>query len=281
MKKLCLIAAVAASVSVLNSAPASAHEMPECRCESGMHENHHSEDTDYSRAFREGSPNLFSPHTLGADNFALLYAHNFFWSTLPRSSNPAFWFKYSPIDNLQIDALTSLRSPLEVELGLAYQLLDEYQGSWLSLTPRLSFNFRGNLVGGELSASKFIIDDLWQVALDARVLSSGSADGIDRPVAALGASTMVRVWKHWHLYGDLVLPLDSELLQRNLLWSAGIKKRIPHTPHVLTLYVGNSQEQSLSGRTLSPKGDLGDLLRAGFVFSINIDDVSQLPAEMF
>lgn len=271
------------------SLPALAHDDElmetelDCRCESGLSEaHHHGEDTDYSHAFKEGSPNLFTPHAVAPDTLYLGYSHNFFWTTLPRSSNPAFWFRYSPLERLQVDMLTTLRSPLEFEFGLAYQLLDEYRGDWFSLTPRLSFNTRGTVAGGELSATKFILPDIWQVGLDLRGLSSGAEDGFQRPVAAIGANTMVRVWKHWHLFADLSLPLDSEILQqRSVLWSAGLKKRIPHTPHVLTLYAGNTQEQSLTGRTISPGSNLQDFFRLGFVFTIEIPELTRMPERLF
>lgn len=247
---------------------------------------HHGEDTDYGRAFAEGTPTLFSPSTVPADNLTIYYSHNFMWSTLPRGSNPAFWFKYSPLEKLQIDALASLRSqvnyPLELEAGVSYQILDEDKGDWLSLTPRISYNSRGHLVGGEVLASKYIFPEIWQVGLDARILSTGAPDTFARPVAAIGANTIVRVWKHWHLFGDVVVPLDGEILQkRSVLWTAGLKKRIPHTPHILSLFVGNAQEQSLSGRTISPSNVLGDVFRLGFIFSISIDGVSHMGERLF
>lgn len=271
-------------------------DKPGCDCahagwkaeEAPDHEHmHHGEDTDYSRAFKEGTPTLFSPSTVGADDFTLFYSHNFYWSSLPHGSNPAFWFKYSPLDRLQLDFIATLRTPLELEGGVSYQILDETRGDWLSLTPRLSFNSRGTVFGGEVAASKFIFPEIWQVGLNAQVISSGAADSFARPVAAVGLNTIVRVWKHWHLFGDVVLPLDSEIIQkRSVLWSAGIKKRIPHTPHILTLYVGNEQEQTLSGRTISPVdlatiSSAADLLHVGFVFSINIDGVSHMGERLF
>lgn len=260
-------------------------EHPDTQSQSGPpsgHEGHHHAEESYDRAFAEGTPTLFSPSTLNPDTFTLLYAHNFFWSTLPRSANPAFWFKYSPLQNLQADFMATLRNPLELEVGLAYQILDEDRGDWLNLTPRIAYNSRGNLVGAEVAASKYIFPELWQVGLDARILSTGKPDGFDRPVAAMGFNTMVRVWNHWHLFGDVVIPFDSEILQtKSVLWTAGIKKRIPHTPHILTLFVGNAQEQSLSGRTISPSNVLADNFRLGFVFSIQIPQISDLPSRLF
>lgn len=284
MLKAVVSAALLTAAALLPALPARAAEpVPECRCESGLSERPAAwaEDLDYSKAFKEGSPNLTSPHSVAADSLRLLYSHNFFWSSVPRNSRPAFWFKYSPFERLQLDLLTTLRSPFELELGLSYQIFDEFAGDALSLSPRLSFNTRGNLVGAELSASRFILPEIWQVGADLRFLSTGAPEGFDRPIAAAGFNTLLRVWKHWHLFADLAVPFDGEALQRQLIWSAGLKKRIPHTPHVLTLYVGNSQEQSLSGRTLSLAGDLPDLLGVGFLFSIEIESLSQLPARLF
>lgn len=256
----------------------------DCRCESDKAETHgqRGEDTNFSKAFREGTPHLFSPNLVDADDFTLFYSHNFAFVSLPRGSNPAFWLKYSPLDKLQIDAMATLRNPNEFEFGLAYQILDENRGDWLSLTPRLSFSTRGTLFGGELAASKYIFPELWQLGADLRLLSTGNPDGFNRPVAALGFNTMVRVWKHWHLFGDVAVPFDSEILStRSVLWSAGLKKRIPHTPHILTLYVGNAQEQSLAGRTISASSDLANVIKLGFIFSIEIDSVSKLPERLF
>lgn len=264
------------------------HEHPEGmahgdeQAEEHDHEHDHGPES-YDKAFIEGTPNLFSASVLNPDTLSLFYAHNFFWSSLPRSSNPAFWLKYSPLDYLQVDAMATLRAnPGEFEVGLSYQLLDEERGDWVDLTPRLAYNTRDNLVGGEIAATKSIFPELWQVGVNARLLSTGKTDGYDRMVPALGFNTILRVWKHWHLFGDLVVPLDGEILsQRTLIWTAGLKKRIPHTPHILTLFVGTGQEQSLSGRTIATSGTLADNFRLGFVFSIEIPEVSQMPARLF
>ena len=270
--------------SVLTTA-AQAHEPHshaplECRCES--HQGHHDSHGDrHQQAFDEGTPNVSPANTLGQDHLYLVYSHNFFWSTLPRSSNPAFWLKYAPVEHLQVDLLTTLRSPFELEGAVSYQLLDERQGAPLSLTPRLSFNSRGNVVGGELLASRFLWDDVWQLGADLRVLSNASADDFDRPVAAMGLNTTVRVWKDWHVFGDLAVPFDGEILsERSVLWTAGLKKKIPDTPHVLTFYAGNAQEQSLSGRTIA-LGAGADFFRLGFIFSIDIPSLTELPARLF
>lgn len=240
-------------------------------------------DSGYQRAFAEGTPNLFSPVAVAPDHLSLFYAHNFFSASFPRSSNPAFWLRYSPLTNLQLDALVSLRErPAEGELGLGYQVFSENAGHWLNLMPRLSYNSRGNLLGFELGASKQLLPELWQVGLDARFLSTGKPDSFDRPLGAVGFNTLIRVWKHWHLFGDVVVPLDAEILQkRSVIWTTGLKKVIPDTPHILTLYAGNAQEQSLSGRTLSPGNVLADIFKVGFIFSIDIDHLSRLPARLF
>lgn len=281
-----LSAALALSLSLLGfTAQAEPAQAPiPCRCESDplTAPLHHATSGTDLRAFREGTPNVHSPHAMDPDTLYLMYSHNFFWSSLPRSSNPAFWAHYSPFERFQADMMTTLRSPVEVEFGLSYQILDELQGDWLSLTPRLAYNTRGNLFGGEISATRFLIPDVWQIGLDARVLSTAQPDGFNRPVAALGANTLLRVWKDWHLYGDVAVPLDGEILQqRSVVWSAGVKKRIPHTPHILTLYAGNSQEQSLSGRTISGGNSLADFFRVGFVFSIAIPELTRLPERLF
>lgn len=241
------------------------------------------EDTDYSRVFREGTSNLISAQTYAPDTLYLLFSHNFLSSSFPYGSNPAFYASYTPWKHIQIDSIMTIRSsPLELELGATYQLLDETQGDWLNLASRIAYNNRGHIFGFDLSASRFLIPEIWQVSLNYRFLSNAQADGFNRPVNGLGAHTIVRVYKHWHLFTDIVLPLDTEILQqRSPIWQVGIKKRIPHTPHILTLYAGNTQQATLSGRTISPGGNLADVFRVGFVFSIDIPALSHLPARLF
>ncbi len=241
------------------------------------------EDTDYSRVFREGTSNLISAQTYPADTFYLLFSHNFFGSSFPRGSNPAFYASYTPIEHLQIDSILTLReSPLEFEVGATYQVLDEAKGDWFNLAPRLAYNNRGHVFGLDLSASRFLIPEIWQVGLNYRLLSNAQGDSFNRVVNALGVNTVVRVYKHWHLFADIVLPLDTEILEkRGPVWQAGVKKRIPHTPHILTLYAGNTQQATLSGRTISPGANLADVFRVGFVFSIEIPSLTRLPERLF
>lgn len=244
----------------------------------------HMSDYGYARAFQEGTPNRISPYAWPGDTLYLNFSHNYLLSTLPRGSSPTFFFSYSPpLGRLQLDAILSLRnSPVEFELGAKYQFLDEYEGHWLSLAPRLAYNTRGNLFGGEVTATKFIIPDIWQVGMDLRFLSTGQPDGFNQPVLGMGLSTMIRAWKSWHLFGEVVVPFNPEISsQRSLIWSTGIKKRIPDTPHVLTLFVGNSQEATLSGRTISAAGTAGELIRAGFYFSIGIPSLMEMPSRLF
>ena len=257
--------------------------LKDCQCEAAHDHGQREEDNDYTRVFREGTTNLTSAHAFDADSLYLLFSHNFFGSSFPRGSNPAFYAHYVPIPNLQVDSIIALRqSPLELELGLKYQLLNEYEGDLFSFAPRISYNSRGHALGLELSASRFIFDDLWQVGLDYRFLSNASGDGFDRMIHAVGFNTIVRVWKHWHLFADLSLPVDGDLLQRRgVIWHTGVKKRIPHTPHILTLYAGNTQEGTLTGRTISPGANLADVFRVGFIFSIEIPALTTLPSRLF
>lgn len=277
LRRLFLGALVVSALSLFHTvipSPIYAHEM--------LH-HHTSEDTDFTRVFREGSSNVTSAHVFDSDSLYLLFSHNFFGSSFPRGSNPAFYAHYVPIKNLQIDTIFALRqSPVEAELGVKYQWLNEYDGDLLSLSPRLAYNTRGNVFGAELAASRFIFSDLWQAGANYRFLSNASSDGFDRPIHALGFNTIVRVWKHWHLFADMTLPIDPDLLsRRGVIWQTGIKKRIPHTPHILTLYAGNSQEGTLTGSTISPGANLSDVFRVGFVFSIEIPALTTLPNRLF
>ncbi|MFN8575878.1 MAG: hypothetical protein U0354_03395 [Candidatus Sericytochromatia bacterium] len=246
------------------------------------------EDLDYTRAFKEGTINLISPSTWKRDTFYINYSHNYFQASIPRGSNPAFHFSYTPIDRLQVDTILSLRnSPLEFEFGTKYQILDEFKGDPLSITPRIAYNTRGNVLGLDLSASKTFFTDILQVGLGYRVLNyfgNFKDDGLaSNLVQGIGVNSILRVWKHWYLFGDAVIPFDGTLLSKSgFIWSAGIKKRIPFTPHILTLYAGNSNEGTISGRTISTgNGKYPDMLKLGFYFSIGIPEVSKLPEKLF
>lgn len=246
------------------------------------------EDTDYTRVFKEGTLNLISPFTQKQDTLNILFSHNFLVSTFPHGNNPAFHFNYAPINNLQLDAIFSLRySPLEFEAGIKYQILNEFEGAPVSLTPRISFNTRGNILGLDISATKIFFDNIWQVGLGYRILNyfgDPKVDDLSSNIAqGVGVNTIVRVWKQWHLFGDIVLPFDSNLINKHgFIWSAGIKKRIPNTPHILTLFVGNSYQSTVSGRTISTdNGKYPDILKVGFNYSIGIPNASKFPERLF
>ncbi len=255
-------------------------------------EHHHTEDKDFTRAFKEGTLNIISPFTFKKDMMYILYSHNFFQGSFPRSSNPAFHFSYTPISHLQVDTILSLReSPLEWEIGLKYQIMDEFEGAPISLTPRISYNTRGNIFGLDISATKIFMKDILQLGLGYRLLSSDPKDFSDTAgkvplngiVQGIGLNTILRVYKQWHIFGDVVLPFDSNLISnKGFIWSAGIKKRLPSTPHILTLYAGNSNESTLSGRTVSTgNGKYPDMLKVGFNFSIGIGNASKFPEKLF
>ena len=255
----------------------------ECKCE-----EYEKKQEDYTRTFREGTLNIISPSTWKKDMFYILYSHNYFQASIPRGSNPAFHFSYTPIERLQFDTILSLRnSPLEFEIGGKYQILDEFKGDLLSVTPRISFNTRGNAVGLDLSASKTFFTDIWQIGLGYRAIGYFGDPKVDdltgNFVHGLGVNTIVRVWKAWYLFGDAVVPFDAGILAKHgFIWSTGIKKRIPGTPHILTLYAGNSNESTLTGRTLSNgNGKYPDMLKLGFNFSIGIPNFSKLPERLF
>jgi hypothetical protein len=296
-KTLKLLAA-ALSVFSFYAAPALAHEMDETPvkdettvtkedCPKPPPRDQHREDTDYTRTFREGTLNLVSPFTWKPDMFYILFSHNYFVSTFPRGSNPHFGFNYTPVKNLQLDALFTLRAPTEFEAGVKYQIFNEFEGDPISLAPRVSFNTRGSILGLDVSATKIFFGDVWQLGLGYRLLGYLGDSKVDdlngNFVHGIGANTIIRFWKHWHLFGDIVLPFDSSLIARNgFIWSAGIKKRLPGTPHILTLYVGNSNESTISGRTISTgNGKYPDMLKVGFNFSIGISNFSNFLEKLF
>lgn len=295
-KNISLLLAALLSVPMV-SLPVMAHdestEVVDCNghkeMAEGMKEHDHGhEDNDFTRTFKEGTLNLVSPFTFNKDTFYILFSHNFYESTFPKGSNPAFSFSYTPIKNLQLDTILSLRSsPLEWEIGAKYQILNEFEGSPISLTPRIAYNTRGNVLGLDISATKVFFDDIWQIGLGYRALEYFGNKAVDDVSSnfenGIGLNTIVRVWKHWYLFGDVVLPFDSTVIANHgFVWSAGIKKRIPHTPHILTLYVGNSNESTITGRTISiGNGKYPDMLKVGFQFSIGIPSLTKLPEKLF
>lgn len=271
MKKL-LLALLASSLFIT---PALAHNHEE------KEENHK---PDKLIVFKEGTMNLVSTATFSPDTLYIMYAHNFYQSTFPRSSNPVFSLSYSPIKNLQIEALTALRqNPLEYEIGAKYQVLDQLDGAPLSLAVRGAFNNRGNIGGGDLSLSRIFFDDILQIGANYSIQSDATVDGYKGVFQAAGANAILRVWKDWYLFGDAMVPFNQELInKKGIVWSGGIKKKIPHTPHILTLFAGNQNEYTMSGRTISTSsGSIADVLKVGFNFSINISEVSKMPEKLF
>jgi len=242
----------------------------------------------FKRAFEEGTINIVSSQVFNRDMFYILFSHNYFLISFPRGSNPAFQFSYVPINNLQIDSTLSLRqSPLEFEIGAKYSILDEFKGDILSLAPRISYNTRGNILGLDINASKIFFNNVLQIGLGYRLLNYFGNSKIDNLntnlIQGLGFNTIFRFLKHWHLFADAVLPFNIDLLNTSgFIWSSGIKKRIPDSPHVLTLYIGNVNESTISGRTISTgNGKYPDMLKIGFLFSIGIEEVSKLPSKIF
>ncbi len=253
-----------------------AHEMGE-----EEHEHHKNDKREFKRAFIEGTLNVISPYTYRKDSLYILYSHNFYTGSFPRGANPAFHFSYSPIKNFQLDTIFSLRySPLEFEVGGKYVVLNEFDGAPISLAPRVSYNNRANVVGLDISASKIFFEDILQVGLGYRAIGYFGDPKIDdltnKFAQGLGINAVYRFYKDWNLFGDVVVPFDSTLLNNHgFIWSAGIKKIIPHSPHILTLYAGNSNESTLTGRTISTgTNKYPDLLKVGFQFSIDIPKVS-------
>lgn len=247
-------------------------------------DEHEEEDKDFTYAFREGSLNLISANTFKPDTFYIQYSHNFFANSFPRGSNPAFLLSYAPIKNLQLDSVVTLRnSPVEWELAAKYQVLNEADGAPFSFSPRVAFSGRGNVVGVDLALSKIFFEDKLQLGLDYSFQSDAKSDWEAGMFNAIGANAIVRVWKHWNVYGDVFVPLNSALMAKNgFIWSAGLKKRIPDSPHILTLYVGNTNEASLSGRTISTSANkYPDALKVGFNFSIGIEDLSKMGKKLF
>lgn len=235
--------------------------------------------------FKEGTFNVVSPFSFEADDCYVQFTHNYYLNSFPRGSNPYFNIGYTPINNLQFDLGVALRDSVELEGGIKYQIMNEFEGAPLTVASRLAYNTRGKIAGLDITAAKVFFDDVFQIGLNYRVFNyfdSGKVDGLSTNlVQAIGANTIVRVWNNWSLFADGVVPLDSNLMSKGFTWSAGIKKRIDYSPHILSLYVGNSNESTISGKTLSTMNKYPDALKVGFDFSINIEHLSKLPKMLF
>lgn len=232
--------------------------------------------------YEEGTPNIVSPHVWQKGLLSATFSHIWFNQDFPKGSNPAGLVSYTPIDNFQIDGGVTIRNGFEFEVGTKYQIFNQYKGDFLSLSPRLSYNTRGNVFAGEISADKVFFDDRLSIGLSYSFLNNASSDGIKTYYQTVGINSIVRVWGHWYLYGDLVLPIASSLItSRGFVWGAGIKDQMMGTPHNTTLYIGNSNVNTVTGRNISVSNTYPDIIKLGFEFSIIIEDITKLPKLMF
>lgn len=281
------------------------HEGHEAGAEAKEHKGsgHNDHDKKHMKnVFKEGTFNIISPFSYEADDCYVQFAHNYYLNSFPRGSNPYFNIGYTPINNLQFDLGIALRDSVELEGGIKYQIMNEFEGAPLTVASRLAYNTRGKIAGLDITAAKVFFDDVLEIGLDYRVfnyfdlsntgvmnsdMSNMMGSGKTMPmsnsglVQAIGANTIVRVWNNWSLFADGVVPLDSNLMSKGVTWSAGIKKRIDYSPHILSLYVGNTNESTISGKTLSTMNKYPDALKVGFDFSINIEHLSKLPKMLF
>lgn len=232
--------------------------------------------------YEEGTPNIISPHVWKKGLFYSKFGHVWSYQSFPKGSDPYGNISFTPIDNLQVDSAISIRNNLEFEIGTKYQLLNQYKGDFLSLSPKLSYNTRGNVFGAEISADKIFFDDRLMIGASYSFLNNASTDGINSYYQTVGLNSIIRFWGHWNLYGDIVLPINSNLINsKGFIWSAGIKDQMMGTPHNVTLFIGNSNVNTITGRNISDSNVYPDTLKVGFEFSIIFEDVSKLPELIF
>lgn len=245
-------------------------------------EEKHKPNSNHLMLFQEGTPNVTSAHVWEQNQLYTKLGHIWFYQDFPRGSNPYGYLSYTPIQNLQIEGFGSLRNNLELEVATKYQLLNEYKGDFISLSPRLSYNSRGNVFGAELSIDKIFFEDRLMLGASYSVLNASPTDNITSIYQTVGLNSIVRVWGHWNLFGDIVLPLDSTLIsKKGFIWSAGIKDQMMGTPHNFTLFVGNYNVGSVTGRNISEGNTYPDVIKMGFEFSIIFEDINELPKLIF
>lgn len=271
--KIALITSSILSLSILNAFSEEEQQKPEKR------KRHNS---DHFMLFEEGTPNIVSPHVWKAGQLSAVFSHIWFKQDFPKGSNPAGFIRFAPIDNFQIDGLVTTRNGVELEVGTKYQIFNQAKGDFLSLSPRISYNNRGNVFAGEVSADKVFFDNRLSLGLSYSFLNNADSDGIKSYYQTIGLNSILRVWGHLYLFGDIVLPLDTNTIKnRGFVWGAGIKDQMTGTPHNATLYIGNSNAASVTGRNISVNNNYPDVLKLGFEFSIVIEDISKLPKMIF
>lgn len=236
----------------------------------------------YLMLYEEGTPNIISPHVWKKNLLFAKFGHAWFYQDFPFGSNPYGNISFTPFDNFQIDSILSTRDKFEIEIGTKYQIFNQYKGDFLSLSPRISYNTRGNVFGAELSADKVFFEDRLMLGISYSFLNASPIDKVSTFYQTVGLNSIFRFWGHLNIFGDIVVPIDINTINTNgFNWSVGLKDQMMGTPHNVTLYIGNSNVNTITGRTISGGNKYPNVLKMGFEFSIIFEDITKLPNLIF
>jgi hypothetical protein len=246
----------------------------------------------YSAAFDYGTPQVISPQGIGLGEFQLRFSHRFQVApaSFPSDPAPALNLGLGLTRQLSMDLYTSTRTkPVDAELGMRYQWLDEWEGSPVSMNTRVSYTTHalgqaGSGVGEVTLARNNLIPRL-SVGMVGRYFTYVARVGrttLEVPgyLAAVGMGFTYSLLKNFNLVADFVSPLDQSVVGiQGFNWSTGIQWWIPNTPHVLNLFCGRMGPGNTLGRTFSNQG-LDDF-RVGFEYHafVEIPGFPGRPAE--
>jgi hypothetical protein len=222
--------------------------------------------------FDYGTPEIPSPLNAKRGQMYMRMSHRYNAAAFPADSAPSLNLGLGLTKQITMDLIASTRNrPLDAELGLRYQLLDEYDGTPFALTTRLGYTSHiGGSAIGEVVASKNNLLPGLGVGLIGRYFSYvGDYSANPGWMTAGGLGLSYSLAEGMNLVGDIVAPLDQSVIDANgFNWSTGLQWWIPDTPHVLLLMVGRMGPGTTYGRTFSPGRDT---MRVGFEYHAHFD----------
>lgn len=226
----------------------------------------------YAYQFDYGTPEIPSPLNTKRGQMYFRMSHRYNAMEFPSDSAPTLNLGLGLTKKTTLDFVASTRNrPLDGELSVRYQLLDEYDDAPFALTTRLGYttHINGSAIG-EITASKNNLLPRLGVGLVGRYFSYvGDYSANPGWMTAVGGGLSYSLGDGFNLIGDVVAPLDMTVIDAmGVNWSAGFQWWMPDTPHVLTAFVGRMGPGSTYGRTFSPGKDT---LRVGFEYHAHFD----------
>lgn len=221
--------------------------------------------------FDYGTPNIQSPLNSKRGQMYLRMSHRFNGAEFPSDSSPALAVGLGLTKNVTLDLFASTRNrPLDGDVGVRYQILDEYDGSPVALTARVGYttHLTGSALG-ELTLSKNNVLPRLGLGLVGRYFSYVGDYNTPGWMTAAGLGASFELLTGVNLVADVVAPLDQSVVNaKGYNWSAGLQWWMPDTPHVLMLMVGRMGPGTTYGRTFSPGSDTW---RVGFEYHAHFD----------